>query len=256
MPIRLRTGFRFLFVLAVFASKTLAQKGESRLTGTVVEKGSSAPVAEAHITFLGDSRTIVTDSAGRYTFDGLPSGIVKFVIRAPGFPATPLSVALMRGESLARVIELDSSAAGRSSASQTLPRVNVEAPASLGPRFADFERRRITGRGQYLSRDEILKGNYYSLQDAMRNMRGVDVECGGGGGCHIRMARAPMQCNPDYIVDERVDNFFGPTIAIRDIEGLEVYTGPSDVPGEFAGRNAGCGVIVIWTRAGPSRRPA
>jgi hypothetical protein len=63
-----------------------------------------------------------------------------------------------------------------------------------------------------------------------------------------------MQCNPDYIVDEQVNNSFGPGIAIRDIEAIEVYTGPSDVPGEFAGRNAGCGVIVIWTKSGPGRR--
>ena len=67
------------------------------------------------------------------------------------------------------------------------------------------------------------------------------------------MARAPMRCHPEYIIDERVDNTFGPDTPIRDIEGIEVYTGPSDVPGEFAGRNAGCGVIVVWTRSGPSR---
>jgi hypothetical protein len=63
-----------------------------------------------------------------------------------------------------------------------------------------------------------------------------------------------MHCRPDYVVDERVDNYFGPTVPIRDIEALEVYTGASDVAGEFAGRNAGCGVIVIWTKSGPSRR--
>ena len=87
----------------------------------------------------------------------------------------------------------------------------------------------------------------------MQGLRGVNVECGGGNGCIIRMARAPMRCNPEYIVDERTDNFFGPNTPIRDLEGIEVYTGPTEVPGEFAGRNAGCGVIVIWTRAGPAR---
>ena len=29
-----------------------------------------------------------------------------------------------------------------------------------------------------------------------------------------------------------------------------------EATGEFAGRNAGCGVIVVWTRAGPPRRKA
>ena len=71
---------------------------------------------------------------------------------------------------------------------------------------------------------------------------------------HIRMVRAPMQCLPEYVVDDNVDNSFGPGIPVRDIEALEIYTGPADVPGEYAGRNAGCGVIVIWTRSGPPRR--
>jgi hypothetical protein len=250
---RFRASLRLFFALAAGASGTLAQTGDSRMTGTVVDKASGAPLPNVQIQLFGDRRSVVSDSAGRYTFDALPSGIVRFTIRASGFPSTSLSVALARGESMARVIELDSTAAGRNTA-QALPRVNIAAPPPLPPRFADFERRRQTGRGQYLTREEIEQGRYNSLQDAVRNMRGVTVDCGGGIGCHIRMARAPMQCNPDYVVDERVDNFFGPGIAIRDIEGIEVYTGPTDVPGEFAGRNAGCGVIVIWTRSGPPRR--
>jgi hypothetical protein len=250
---RLSILIRLSFGIVLCAPGAQAQKGDSRLTGTVVDKASRAPLARVQIIFVGDSRSVMSDSAGRYTFDGLPSGIVRFAIRAGGFPVTPLTVALMPGESMARVIELDSTDAGRSAA-QKLPRVSVEASAPVGPRFADFERRRVTGRGQYLTAAQIDKGGYNSLQDAMRNMRGVDVDCGGGLGCHIRMSRAPMQCNPDYVVDERVDNFFGPQIAIRDIEGIEVYTGPTDVPGEFAGRNAGCGVIVIWTKSGPPRK--
>lgn len=250
---RCNSSFRLFFAIAIGSSGALAQKGDSRLTGSVVDKASSAPLARVQIIYVGDSRSVLSDSAGRYTFDGLPSGIVRFAIRAAGFPVTALTVALMPGESMVRVIELDSSSAGRSAA-QKLPGVSIGAPAPFGPRFADFERRRVTGAGQYLTAAQIEKGGYNSLQDAMRNMRGVDVDCGGGLGCHIRMTRAPMQCNPDYVVDERVDNFFGPQIAIRDIQGLEVYTGPTDVPGEFAGRNAGCGVIVIWTKSGPPRK--
>ena len=129
----------------------------------------------------------------------------------------------------------------------------MTAEQPLGPRFADFERRRITGRGQYRTAEQIEKGNYMNLQDIVRDMRGVNVDCGGGAGCFIRMSRAPMQCLPQYIVDDRPDPDFGPGIAVRDIQGLEVYTGPTDTPGEYAGVNAGCGTIVIWTRSSPLR---
>ena len=102
--------------------------------------------------------------------------------------------------------------------------------------------------------EEIEKGGFNSLQDIARTLRGVTVSCSGGMGCQIQMTRAPMRCKPEYIVDDNVDNEFGPSVAVRDIEALEFYTGASDVPGEYAGRNAGCGVVVIWTKSGPPRR--
>jgi hypothetical protein len=40
---------------------------------------------------------------------------------------------------------------------------------------------------------------------------------------------------------------------IRDVYGIEIYRGPSEVPGEFSGSNAMCGVIVMWTKSRPYR---
>ncbi len=230
-----------------------AQTKAATLTGTVVDKSTGAPLTKVEIIFAGDSRSVLSDSAGRYAFDSLPSGLVRFMVRAAGYPVTPLTVALIPGEHMTRMIELDSSRA-LSGAAQSLPGVKIGAPAPVSPRMVDFERRRVTGQGQYLTAEQIDRAGYYNLQDAMRGLRGVEVHCGGGGGCFIEMSRAPMQCKPEYIVDERVDPYFGPAVPVRDIAGLEVYTGASDVPGEFAGRNAGCGVIVIWTKSGPPRK--
>jgi hypothetical protein len=234
------------FTLAV------AQKANARLAGTVIDHSSGAVIANADIVQLGPGRRVVTDSLGQFQLADLAPGIVRLMVRVVGFPTKVVVLALASGESMSRVIELDSTATGRAAA-QRLPAESVVAPAPPAPRYADFERRRLNGRGQYLVREDLEKGGFSTLQDAMRGLRGVNVECGGGNGCTIRMARAPMRCTPEYIVDERADNFFGPNTPIRDLEGIEVYTGPSEVPGEFAGRNAGCGVIVIWTRAGPAR---
>jgi hypothetical protein len=35
-----------------------------------------------------------------------------------------------------------------------------------------------------------------------------------------------------------------------DVSAIEVYRSPSEVPSEFNGPNAGCGVIVVWTHRG------
>ena len=44
-------------------------------------------------------------------------------------------------------------------------------------RLVDFERRRQTGSGQYLTEDEITKSGAYTVADAVKNMRGVLYEC-------------------------------------------------------------------------------
>jgi hypothetical protein len=43
-------------------------------------------------------------------------------------------------------------------------------------------------------------------------------------------------------VDELVDS--------DDVWAMEVFRGAAEVPPEFSGPNAGCGVIVLWTRRG------
>ncbi|MFN2566554.1 MAG: carboxypeptidase regulatory-like domain-containing protein [Gemmatimonadaceae bacterium] len=225
---------------------------QATIKGRVVDRTTQVGLARVEVVFLGDHRSVTTDSTGQYLFVALPAGTAQFLVRAPFFPATQVIVEVMAGENPERIIVLDSTAAGRNTA-QALPATLVEA-APLDRRLEDFERRRRTGRGHYLTRAEIERSGASSLQDAVRTLRGVAVECGGGQGCYVRMVRAPMQCKPDYVIDRRIDNNFGPTTPIRDIEAVEVYTGPSDVPGEFAGRSAGCGVVVIWTGAGPATR--
>jgi len=230
------------------------QRGTAMMFGVVVNKAHQGPITNAEITLLADGRVVRTDSLGYYRFTNLSAGIVRFSVRALGFHPTIFHFALTNGERMERDIELDSASVVLSAKpAQQLPEVAVEAPPAMGARFRDFERRKATGRGHYLTRTQIEQKGANNLTDALRDLRGVTMDCAGTS-CYVRMVRAPSRCQPEYIVDERVDNMFGPHVAIRDIEAIEVYTGPSDVPGEFAGTNAGCGVIVIWTKSGPSRR--
>jgi hypothetical protein len=239
--------------LALAAQSAAAQSGLALVRGRVIDKSTRRPVGSAEVMIASNGRKVVSDTLGRFGFDSIPEGAVRLVIRAEGFPLAAFEMTARPGLRLEPVIQLDSTASGRAGA-QALPEVAVTTPASRGPRYADFERRQKTGRGQYLTKEQIARGGMSSLQEALRTLRGVNVECGGGGGCFVHMARAPMHCKPEWIVDERVDNFFGPRTPLQDVEALEVYSGPSDVPGEFAGRNAGCGVVVIWTKSGPPRR--
>lgn len=233
-----------------------AQKGAT-LSGRVRDRSTGNALPKAEIILLSDSRSVFADSLGDYIFRGLPGGVSGLLIRAPQFPALTIYVELLEGQELIRPVLLDSTPIGH--AAQQLPAMAVIAEApTQNYRLVDFEHRRRNGHGQYRDELELVKSGAYTLQDAVMPMRGVAVDCSkttpSGLGCKIHMVRSPTNCQPEYVVDDRVDNMFGPTTPIRDIVGLEVYTGPSDVPGEFAGRNSGCGVIVIWTRSGPTQR--
>lgn len=237
----------------VAASDSVAQVGSATLSGRVTDKSTGAGIANARLVLLSDSRSVTTDSLGRYEFRGMPSGVSQITVIATPYPALNFAVSLIDLERRVRPVVLDSTAAGR--AAQQLPALGVSAPVRVpNYRLVGFERRRISGRGQYLTEDQIVQSGAFNVPDAIKGMRGVSYQCGGGGGCFVRMARAPARCMPEWVVDDQVMNDFGPSTPIRDVVAIEVYTGPTEVPGEFAGRNAGCGVIALWTRTGPPRR--
>jgi outer membrane receptor for ferrienterochelin and colicin len=104
--------------------------------------------------------------------------------------------------------------------------------------------------GMYITRDEIRAKGYMSMGDALRTVQGVRVNCGATD-CSVRMARSTAGCGPTYYVDGRLARNFAETTPINDVQGIEVYRGAAEMPGEFAGDGAMCGVIVIWTRAAP-----
>ncbi len=249
-------GAAALLALSAALSRTHAQDRPTTVRGRVIDKASAAGIPGAEIMVLNDGRHVASDSIGRYAVSNLPVGVVRLVVRAPAHALAQLAISLAAGDDLQHTIELDSAVTPDSV--RTLPAVAVSAaaPEVTSYRLLDFERRRRTGRGQYLSDEQIRASGAANVSDATRGMRGVTLHCGGSAirGCRIQMARAPMNCEPEYVVDGRVDNMFGPVTPIRDIVALEIYTGPSDVPGEFAGTNAGCGVVVMWTRTGPPRR--
>lgn len=229
----------------------------THLRGHVTDKISHAAIPRAQVILDNDGRFVTADSAGEYDFTGIPKGSVDLSIRAPSYPLARYSLQLIGTGSWVQDIELDSTSAGN----RPIRLAPVSVTASGRPfnyRLQGFEIRRQSGRGQYLTDEEIRASGASNIQDAARNMRGLTLDCGGTlyGGCRIRMLTAPARCLPVYFVDGQVDNEFGPVTPIRDVIAMEVYTGPAEVPGDFAGSRAACGVVALWTRSGPDRRSA
>jgi hypothetical protein len=118
----------------------------------------------------------------------------------------------------------------------------------------DFEARRATGNGLYITRDEIARRNSERTSDVLRGKRGVSLVKLSNGTFGARFAlysRTKSKCTPDLWIDgvwsrdTEVDE-----ILASDIEAMELYETFATVPFQFTphGKTPPCGTIVMWTR--------
>lgn len=245
-----RASRRALIALALLAaawlgslispSPMLAQQG-ARLTIIDDETGDPVPGALVKIRGRPD---VAADDNGKVTIADLPVGRHKVEVRAIGYEPREDYVQIQEGQMAERRISLGFTG-------DQLPELVVEARREkLSGRYQDFHRRQAVGGGHFIMWDEIKRRGYTRLGDALKNVRGVLVNCRTVE-CTISMSRS-RTCPPDVWVDGVANNYFGANTPISDVYGIEVYRGAGEVPAEYIG-TAGCGAIVIWTKNRPYR---
>ena len=145
-----------------------------------------------------------------------------------------------------------------------LEEVVVEAdmgPMSFLERHGFYERA-IGGRGVFMVREEIERVSIHKVSDVFRRIPLLDIDesrpMTGGGRVfqnpEIRIIRNGQYCSPTLYIDRHVVHS-GANGGVRpddyvtapEIDAIEVYTRPSEVPVGFDELN-NCGVILIWTR--------
>jgi hypothetical protein len=216
----------------------------SGIIGHIFDERTNQVLVDVLILVDSTRREISISSQGRFVLSSLKPGIHRVEIRAIGYRPQVLELNLVEGQVLEREFAMVFTG-------DRLPDVSVEARNSkLLPRFADFERRRVNGMGSYITRDDIKARGYTRMGDALRAVKGVRVDCGPVD-CSIHMVRSTAGCFPTFYVDGHVARSFAESTPINDVQGIEVYRGGAEAPGEFTGDGAMCGVIVIWTRAAP-----
>jgi hypothetical protein len=232
-------------LLAALPVEVLAQTASLR--GTVIDSELGEAIPGALVRIKGSGTPLTTDSLGQFSVPDLKVGDVEVTVQALGFESNSWKFTAQAGQAINRSFPLDFTG-------EKLPEVVVTARANkLVPRYADFERRRERGIGAFLRWDDIKQKNFNSLGEAARTIRGVKLTCDQRSfECNIRMARTP-NCTPAWYVDGVMVTNFHENTPVRDIYGLEIYRGPSEIPGEFSGSQAGCGVLAVWTKSKPYR---
>lgn len=220
---------------------------QATLRGRVVDSELGQPLPEAAVRIRGGPPQLTTDSLGRFHADQLPSGDVEVMIQLLGYAPGIFKVTLPPNGTVERDFALDFTG---HRLSEQVVRARAE---KLMPRYVEFERRRQRKLGAYFRWEELEKKGYRSVGDALRTVRGIKIQCDQERfECFAFMARTP-QCQPAWWIDGVEVQSFHENTPIRDVYGIEVYRGPGEVPGEYAGSNAACGVIVLWTKSRPFR---
>lgn len=241
MPLRspARPGLGLLTALLTLCPPLLAQKFGA-INGTVLAAANRAGIAGARVSLAGTSLVANTNSRGEFFFSDLAPG--KYSIQASAIGFTPLSstIEVKAAETLEVEFEVDAETV-------RLPDVEVSEKPNLP---ADFLRRSQEGGGRYFMRAEIEKRDPRTVGDLLRAVAGMRVDCRGAV-CRAVFARSPRNCVPAYYMDGiPVDETVVWLQPPRDLDGVEVYSGPAEMPPEL-NRFATCGAIVLWTRQPP-----
>lgn len=215
------------------------------ISGTIRAAGDEGPMLEgARIVLLGTTFVANSNRLGEFSFHGIAPGKYTLQASAIGYAALSMPVEVRALQIVRVVFEATPEAA-------VLPDVEVTEPVRG---TMDFLRRRTSGRGRYFTRAQIEKRNPATIADLMRMVPGLRVDCRGVV-CRVTSLRGGRNCVPAYYMDgiptDPAAVWMTPP---RDLEGIEIYTGPSETPPELEHR-ASCGAIVLWTRLPPERVP-
>lgn len=126
--------------------------------------------------------------------------------------------------------------------------------------------RKESGLGWYLDREKIERHAFRRITDVLFTVPGVRLYETGFGDREPMFARAGgwgslldrgygSTCFPRVFLDgmlwswgEQVPTDIDRLLHPDEVEAIEVYSSPMEVPGRFGGLGAQCGVIAVWRR--------
>jgi hypothetical protein len=251
-----RIAYRLAVAVAVVttASRVWAQPGASpagRPLVGVVRDAAGAAVERVTVTVNGAS--VLTDVRGGFRLVTGDVDTVTISLRHVGYE--PIEARLM-----ARNRQWDTVMVQLDAVAQRLSRLNVNESltrSALGLR--NFEKRRASGIGTFITREQIVARGSSRLSDLLRTTRGVNVVRGKVRFAAYNAGSRTTSCQPDIWLDgTRSQGMEIDELPSNTVEAMELYPYFSSIPIEFqrVGANTTpCGTIVVWTRIPNGRQP-
>jgi hypothetical protein len=252
---------RYAASLLIFGAfhRVAAQDSTATVRGFVTSSGDG--VAGAAITVRGSNITGTSGNDGAFRISGIPAGAIVLDVKRLGYVAEEFHLTLKRNDDRKVNLVLDKVA-------QALPQVTVTdipgTPARLAQshKYDDFYIRKATGIGTFITREEIDRQFKATTQELLQAIPGILIRQTGTTWWvqFTRCGRAKVpgtitSGGPSEPVQVFVDGQFASNGTDRleeinpaEIEAIEIYKGPSQLPAIARGK--GCGAIFIWLRDG------
>lgn len=278
----------FCASVLAWISSTAGAQSRIVVTGIVLDSASALPIQGVEVSIEEIRRSTSTDSLGDFRMTSLPSGVVSILFRKFGYRAVQLRFRLSEGDSIDRRIILGRAStvldsviisAGRSSG---IPSFDENRHIGLGHFLTRAE---LATQGQRSVADILTSvpgagilrgptGRAYIFSKRMTPSACPPVSIGKeaqrtgclpGQGFYVPGAYelrdgVKIACYAQVYLDNLLVNGSPPTepfdistIVADQLEAVEYYSGPSQLPLKYAKLDSRCGVLVLWTRRSQSR---
>lgn len=261
----------FRALLLVGATLLLGQEGLAQVVrGRVLADSSLVGVVGAELWLEGTVARVRSGPDGSYRLLG-PTGTFALKVRAVGYRPLEAQAVLTSADTL----DVDFLLAPQ--AAQLAPlEVTAAAERPLTANMRGFHDRRAEGLGRFLERADLEKWDHGPVTDALRMIAGITLQalpCSGGYAVATTRGRATLQepiitCTgirgtlilpracylSVYLDGVRLWTWgAGPPpnmdeILTMDLEAVEVYRGPAELPIAYQTTGSACGAVLFWTR--------
>lgn len=232
----------------------------------LVTDSARVPILGVEVTMLEAHSVARTDSAGVFIFKGVLPGTYHVIVRHPRYHPLDGTVRLSEGDS----IEYQMPRMRR--LVPTLDTMHVHETNLMSWWQSDFERRKATERGTFITREVLdVRATWPLTSIIASKAAGVQLvqrHCGAAGSCGWALAsNRPASClrpgcSPLCFLAVWLDGqpIFSPAAAgggdgldltkilPSDLAAVEVYDSPTAIPPLFNMTGSACGVIALWSR--------
>ena len=222
----------------------------------IVRSTEGHAIISAEIRDRASGLRAMSDSLGAFSLSDVPDGDRILDVRRIGFTAESFPIALVFGHDRRVALQLTRIV-------QALPDERVHGVLDKPARYADTRRydefysRRAMGFGTFLTREDIDRQFKTNTPELLQGMAGMKVKRIGN---EWKVQSMQCQLGIPSLADpsESIRVFINgrdvgdaselTTVNPAEIEAMEVYKGPGELPAEARGK--GCAAIFIWTRVG------